>query len=127
MVKRGRDIFRDTRTAARAFVGNDLRCSNCHLDAGRLADASPLWAAWVAFPEYRAKNHKVNTFQARLQDCFRFSMDGAAPPLGDDVLIALETYSACSRVARRSAPTCRAATIRASARRPPHPTTRAAR
>ena len=94
MVRLGRDIFRDTRTRAPSFVGNDLRCGNCHLDAGRLADASPLWAAWVAFPAYRAKNHEVNTFEERLQGCFRFSMNGAAPPLGDTVLVALETYSA---------------------------------
>ncbi len=94
IIKLGRDIFRDPRTYARSFVGNDLRCGNCHLDAGRLANASPLWAAWVAFPAYRAKTHEVNTFQERLQGCFQFSMNGKAPPLGDNVLIALETYSA---------------------------------
>ncbi|HJS85964.1 MAG TPA: c-type cytochrome [Acetobacteraceae bacterium] len=94
MVKLGRDIFRDTRANASAFVGNALRCGNCHLDAGRLANAAPLWAAWVAFPAYRAKTREVNTFQERLQGCFRFSMNGTAPPLGDDVLVALETYSA---------------------------------
>lgn len=94
MVRLGRDIFRDTGKYAPAFVGNELRCSNCHLDAGRLAGASPLWAAWVAFPAYRAKNKHVNTFAERLQGCFRFSMNGKAPPLGDKVLVALETYSA---------------------------------
>jgi thiosulfate dehydrogenase len=94
VVKLGRDIFRDTGNYARAFVGNELRCSNCHLDAGRLAGAAPMWAAWVAFPTYRAKNRHVNTFAERLQGCFRFSMNGKAPPLGDKVLVALETYSA---------------------------------
>ena len=94
MVKLGRDIFRDTGQYAKPFVGNELRCSNCHLDAGRLAGSSPLWAAWVGFPTYRAKNHHVNTFEERLQGCFRFSMNGKAPPLGDKVLVALETYSA---------------------------------
>jgi thiosulfate dehydrogenase len=94
MVKLGRDVFRETEKYARPFVGNELRCSNCHLDAGRLADSSPMWAAWVAFPAYRAKNHHVNTFQERLQGCFRFSMNGKAPPFGDKVLVALETYSA---------------------------------
>jgi thiosulfate dehydrogenase len=94
MVRLGRDIFRETGKYARPFVGNELRCSNCHLDAGRLAGASPLWAAWEAFPTYRAKNHHVNTFQERLQGCFRFSMNGKAPPLGNKVLVALETYSA---------------------------------
>lgn len=94
MVRLGREIFRDSGKYAQPFVGNTLRCSNCHLDAGRLAGASPLWAAWVAFPAYRAKNKHVNTFAERLQGCFRFSMNGKAPPLGDKVLLALETYSA---------------------------------
>ena len=38
MVKLGRDVFRETEKYARPFVGNELRCSNCHLDAGRLAE-----------------------------------------------------------------------------------------
>jgi thiosulfate dehydrogenase len=94
MVKLGRDVFRETGKYAGAFVGNELRCSNCHLDVGRLADSSPMWAAWVVFPAYRAKNRHVNTFQERLQGCFRFSMNGRAPPFGDKVLVALETYAA---------------------------------
>lgn len=94
IVRLGRDIFRDTRRYAPSFVGNELRCDNCHLDAGRLAGSSPLWAAWVVFPEYRAKNKHINTYSERLQDCFRFSMNGKPPPLGDTVLVALETYSA---------------------------------
>jgi thiosulfate dehydrogenase len=36
----------------------------------------------------------VNTYAERLQGCFRFSMNGKAPPLGDKVLVALESYSA---------------------------------
>jgi thiosulfate dehydrogenase len=93
-IRFGEDIFRHTRAAAPAFVGNELACSNCHIDAGRLADAAPMWAAWVAFPAYRNKNERVNTFAERLQGCFRYSMNGKRPPLGDKVLVALESYSA---------------------------------
>jgi len=90
----GREIFTDTARLAPRFVGNDLKCSNCHLDAGRLANSSPLWAAYVMFPQYRAKNGHVNTFAERMQGCFRYSMNGKAPPLGDPVLVALESYAA---------------------------------
>lgn len=93
-VARGRQIFTDTGAAAPQFVGNALKCSNCHLDAGRKPDSAPLWAAYVLFPQYRAKNGHVNTFQERLQGCFRYSMNGKAPPLGDSVLVALESYAA---------------------------------
>lgn len=93
VVRRGAQIFHDPGKYAEAFVGNQLRCSNCHLDDGRLAGASPMWAAYVAYPAYRSKNGHVNTFQERLQGCFQFSMNGKAPPLGDPVLVALEAYS----------------------------------
>lgn len=92
-IKLGENIFHDTQHYAPAFVGNALQCSNCHLDRGRLAGAAPLWAAYVAYPAYRAKNHRMNTFEERLQGCFRFSMNGAAPPLGDKSLVALQTYA----------------------------------
>jgi len=93
MVKLGHDIFTHTQKFAGQYVGNTLSCSNCHLDAGRLANSAPLWAAWVSYPAYRSKNGHVNTFAERLQGCFRFSMNGKAPPLGGDTLLALESYS----------------------------------
>ena len=83
----------DTGTHAAGFVGNSLSCSNCHLDAGRLANSAPLWGAYVRYPAYRAKTGKVNNYTERLQGCFMYSMDGTAPPAGSEALVALETYS----------------------------------
>ncbi|KGI77700.1 cytochrome C [Oleiagrimonas soli] len=93
MVREGRAIFTDTQTHAKAYVGNGLNCSNCHLDAGRLPNAAPLWAAWGMYPAYRSKNGHVNTFAERLQGCFRYSMNGKAPPPDSEVIVALESYS----------------------------------
>jgi thiosulfate dehydrogenase len=93
MVKKGEQIFVNTQQNARQFVGNSLNCVNCHLDAGRKADASPLWAAYISYPAYRSKNKHVNTFAERLQGCFRFSMNGKAPALDDPTLVALESYA----------------------------------
>lgn len=89
----GRRIFLDPAKYAPAYVGNRLSCENCHIDAGRLANAAPLWGAWPMYPAYRRKNGRVNTYAERLQDCFRFGLNGKAPPLGDPVLVALESYS----------------------------------
>ncbi len=93
VVRMGENIFRDPQTYASRYVGNDLHCTNCHLQAGRLAGASPMWAAYTAYPAYRSKNGHVNSYQERLQGCFRYSMNGKVPPLGDPVLVALESYS----------------------------------
>lgn len=93
VIRRGREIFVDTARAMPAYVGNSLRCVSCHLDAGRLADSSPLWAAFVSYPAYRSKTKSVITFQQRLQGCFEYSMNGRAPPLGAPELVALESYA----------------------------------
>ena len=93
MVKLGLNIFRNTPHYAKAYVGNSLSCENCHLDAGRMANSAPLWAAYVSYPAYRSKNKHVNDFPERLQGCFRFSMNGKPPARGSKELLALETYS----------------------------------
>ena len=97
----GEAIFESTNThpASAPYVGNAQACGNCHLDAGRLAEASPLWAAWVSYPAYRTKNKKVNTFIERIQGCFEYSMNAQAsaaggPPAADsDPIVALVAYS----------------------------------
>lgn len=93
MVKLGQNIFEHTQDYAKGFVGNDLRCSNCHLDKGRQPNSAPLWAAYVSYPAYRSKNGHVNSFQERLQGCFRYSMNGKSPDLDSETLIALESYA----------------------------------
>jgi len=93
MIRLGREIMMDTQTHAKDYVGNGLNCVNCHLDAGRLANASPLWAAYVSYPAYRTKTRKVNTYEERLEGCFRFSMNGTMPPPDSDIIVALTSYS----------------------------------
>ncbi len=92
-IRLGEAIFNDPRHQAAAYVGNDLRCADCHLRAGRQAGSAPLWAAYVAYPAYRRKDHKVESFAQRLQGCFEFSMNGKPPPLGGKTLVALESYA----------------------------------
>lgn len=93
MIRLGRNIFTDTHQYAGAYTGNGLNCVNCHLDRGRLANASPLWAAYVSYPAFRKKTGAVSTYEQRLQGCFNYSMNGKAPPLGSKELTALVAYS----------------------------------
>lgn len=89
----GRNIFKNTQVYAKSFVGNGLNCVNCHLDDGRKVDSAPLWGAYVKYPAYREKNHKVNSYEERLAGCFRFSMNGTAPAADSKEMIALVAYS----------------------------------
>jgi thiosulfate dehydrogenase len=93
MVRYGKKVFNDTSTHAKQFTGNGLDCANCHLDAGRLANSAPLWAAWVSYPAYRGKNHMVNTMEQRIQGCFRYSMNGTPPPADSDEMKGIMSYA----------------------------------
>lgn len=93
VIRRGEQIFLQTGTNAPGFVGNNLNCVNCHLDAGRKAKSAPLWGAYPLYPAYRSKTKHVDTFSERLRGCFTYSMNGKAPDPGDEVLVALEAYA----------------------------------
>ena len=92
MVRKGRDLFVDTQQLRGTHVFNEQNCSNCHLDAGRMANSAPMWAAFGMYPAYRGKNDKVNTLAERIQGCFTYSMNGIPPETGSEPLVALETY-----------------------------------
>lgn len=92
MVRKGRDLFINTQSLRGEYVSNDQNCANCHLDAGRLANSAPMWAAFGVYPAYRGKNDKVNTLAERIQGCFTYSMNGTPPPDGSEPLVAMQTY-----------------------------------
>lgn len=92
-VRRGLAIFTETWRYARRYSGNDLACSNCHMDQGRRPHAAPLWAAFGMYPAYMAKGDRNTTLEERIQQCFRFSMNGLAPPLDAPELRALVSYA----------------------------------
>lgn len=92
-VRLGYQLFVNSQQMRDAYVGNNLNCSNCHMDAGRRANAAPLWAAYFAYPAYRKKNDKVNSFEERLQGCFTYSMNGKPPGSASKELVALSAYS----------------------------------
>jgi thiosulfate dehydrogenase len=51
MVRLGESIFGNTPRHAAQYAGNALSCRNCHLDRGRAPQSSPMWAAYVHYPE----------------------------------------------------------------------------
>ena len=93
MIRLGEKVFTETGKYAAKYVGNDLSCVNCHLDAGRKHDSAPMWASFIHYPAFRAKTGQVDTLASRLQGCFQYSMNGKAPPQDDEVITALQTYA----------------------------------
>jgi thiosulfate dehydrogenase len=97
-IRRGMAIFDDPQAHAAQFVGNSMACKNCHLDSGRRSNSSPMWAAWVAYPQFRKKTGSINTMEDRIEGCFLYSMNapnspaGHPPPAGSDLYRDLEAY-----------------------------------
>lgn len=93
LVRMGHDIFTNTPKHARRYSGNKLSCSNCHLEAGTKPNAAPLWAAFGNFPAWRAKTDRVDNFDERVQQCFRYSLNGIPPAFGTIELTAIAAYA----------------------------------
>lgn len=93
VIRLGEQVFMQTGQYAGRYVGNDLTCASCHLDAGRKPDSAPMWASFIHYPAFRTKTGKVDTLASRIQGCFQFSMNGKAPPQDDEIMTALQTYA----------------------------------
>ena len=81
-VRRGRALLAHTGDSLPGFVGSSLRCTSCHLNDGTTPNASPWIGVYSRFPQYRARNAKVNLIEDRINDCFMRSLNGKALPLG---------------------------------------------
>ena len=92
VIRSGYRLVIDTQHQARAYVGNALNCTNCHLDAGRRLGAAPFVGLATLFPEYRARNDRMNRLEDRLDDCFQRSMNGRPLPPGSHEQAALVAY-----------------------------------
>lgn len=94
MIKLGKTLVNQTNTRplAKEYVGNDLRCSSCHLNGGADPKAATFIGVATAYPAYSPREQTVITLEGRVANCFMRSMNGTHPPLGSKVLVAITTY-----------------------------------
>jgi len=109
-VRRGRALLVATHDSLPSHVGNKLRCTSCHLDAGRRETGSWI-GAFARYPQYRARSGTVETIEDRVNDCFRRSMNGtaldSAGPDMRDIVAYLAFLSRGVSVSPSSAPNAR--------------------
>jgi thiosulfate dehydrogenase len=60
------------------FAGNDLACTNCHINAGLKPFAAPFVSTWGVFPQ--THNDQVLTLAERINGCMLRSMNGSPLP-----------------------------------------------
>jgi thiosulfate dehydrogenase len=87
-VRWGKLLLTETPARLPEYTGNALRCSSCHLDAGRTQHAAPWVGIWGVFPEYRSRNAQVNA----LEDCFERSLNGKRLPVDSAEMHAMLSY-----------------------------------
>ena len=91
-IRLGYEIVVNTQQYAKAYVGNRLNCTNCHLDAGLNPNAASFVGLAAVYPECRARNARVNTLADRVNECFERSLNGRALPPDSSKLQAVVAY-----------------------------------
>ncbi|MEH6471794.1 MAG: c-type cytochrome [Halopseudomonas sp.] len=94
MVKLGEEIIFNTNTheLTKDLVGNDLKCSNCHLQGGKAKSLGTFIGTATAFPAYSAREKSVQTLQNRINNCFMRSQNGKRPIIDTEASVAMATY-----------------------------------
>ena len=93
-VRLGKELVERTNVnpLTKPYVGNDLRCSSCHLQAGTDPKVATFIGVASAYPLYSTRHKAVITLEERVGDCFMRSLNGIRPPLGSKPSIAITTY-----------------------------------
>jgi thiosulfate dehydrogenase len=77
---------------SKAFVGNKLNCTSCHLNNGKHQRAGTFIGTATAYPAWAPREKRVITLEDRVLNCFMRSCNGVRPPMGSQVSIAVTTY-----------------------------------
>jgi thiosulfate dehydrogenase len=100
LIRRGRDLVTATYAhvgpnvpdPAKRFAGNNLACSNCHLQAGTKKFGIPLFGLFGEYPRYDARGGAEITIEDRLNGCMMRSMNGRPLPANAPEMQAMVAY-----------------------------------
>lgn len=98
MVRYGKELITNTanyfgpEVIDGATMGNNLACSNCHLDAGTKPYAAPYIGLTGVFPQYIGRENKITSLEERINGCFERSMNGHAIPVDSREMRAMISY-----------------------------------
>ena len=100
LVRRGRDLITATyayigpevANRSKRFAGNNLACSNCHLQAGTKKFGIPLFGLFGEFPRYSARSGAQVTIEDRFNSCMTRSMNGRPLPVSTPEMQAMVAY-----------------------------------
>ena len=64
----GYNILMDTPTYAPRYVGNKMKCRNCHFEAGRMKNGLSLVGVGATYPKYKERHHYSVNLVMRTND-----------------------------------------------------------
>ena len=88
----GYKILMDTPKYAPQYVGNKMKCRNCHFEAGRTMKGLSLVGVGATYPNYKERHHYSVNLVMRTNDCFERSMNGRPLPSDCKEMNAIMTY-----------------------------------
>lgn len=88
----GMHIFTETPKYASAYVGDQLSCSNCHLQGGTMSYAIALVGAPSWFPMFSERAKRNISLEDRVQECVTRSENGSPLPHDGPEMTALISY-----------------------------------
>jgi thiosulfate dehydrogenase len=99
-IRKGRDLITATyfyigpevADAPNRYAGNNLACSNCHLEAGTKKFGLPLFGLYSDFPQYSARTGGEISIEDRVNSCMRRSMNGRVLPTDAPEMQAIVAY-----------------------------------
>jgi thiosulfate dehydrogenase len=99
-VRDGRDLITATYAyvgpnvpdASKRFAGNNLACTNCHLQAGTKKFGLPLFGLFGDFPQYSARSGSEISIEDRINSCMTRSMNGRPMPAEAPDMQAIVAY-----------------------------------
>jgi thiosulfate dehydrogenase len=88
-IREGRDLITATYAyigpnvpdASKRYAGNNLACTNCHLQAGTKKFGIPLFGLYGDFPQYSARTGAEISIEDRINSCMTRSMNGRPLPV----------------------------------------------
>jgi thiosulfate dehydrogenase len=100
LVRHGRDLITatyahigpDVPDAANRYAGNNLACSNCHLQAGTKKFGLPIFGLFGEYPRYSGRSGAEMTIAERVNSCMTRSMNGRAMPVAAGQMQAIVAY-----------------------------------
>ena len=100
LVREGRDLITATYAhigpnvadASKRYAGNNLACTNCHLDAGTKKFGLPLFGLYGDFPQYSARSGGEISIEDRVNSCMTRSMNGRPLPTDAPEMQAIVAY-----------------------------------